>query len=99
LTAKLPAPGPRIFKFFETSSSPLVSVMVAGAASENWIVSPLREFFSAARREPAPLSAVLVTVRVAARSWADVVSNVAKHAARARVFDVSLVFIVHTKQC
>ena len=55
-----------MFKFFETSSSPLVSVMVAGAGRENLIVSPLRAFFRAVRSEPGPVSAVLVTVRVAA---------------------------------
>ena len=55
-----------MFKFFETRSSPLVSVMMDGAGSENLIVSPFRAFFSAARKEPAPVSEVVVTVRVLA---------------------------------
>ena len=49
-----------------TSSSPLVSVIVAGVETEKSIVSPSFAFASAWRNEPAPLSFVLVTVMVAA---------------------------------
>src|SRR5436309_15538615 len=81
LIVRPPAPGPRMARFFETSSSPLVSLMVDDAGSENLMVSPAREFLSTARNEPVPLSAAEVTVRVAARRLAAIAINKARHAA------------------
>ena len=51
---------------FEITSSPLVSMIAAGVATEKLIVSPLATLANAARSVPAPLLAVLVTVFVAA---------------------------------
>src|SRR5712671_2670317 len=66
LIARLAGPGPVMATFLATRSSPLVSVMVAGVIREKLIVSPLAAPASASRSVPGPLSAVLVTVIVAA---------------------------------
>ena len=63
-TAKVVGPGPRIATLFVTSNSPLVSVMVP--VMEKLMMSPFATLVRALRSVPAPLSAVLVTVSVAA---------------------------------
>jgi hypothetical protein len=65
LMNRLEAPGPVIVRFLLIDSV-LARVMVEGAARLKLIVSPLEALAMAARREPDPLSAVLVTVKVAA---------------------------------
>jgi len=74
-----------MFRLFETSNSPLVSVILAGMGSAKLIVSPLLAVARAARSVPAPLSAVLVTVIIAARRWAGVVASANKATARMRI--------------
>src|SRR5262245_25620008 len=93
LMVRFPAPGPRIRRLFETTSSPPVRVMVAGAGREKVIVSPLQALLRAARREPATLSAVVVTARVPARRWAGAAANRAREAARAKLGERSLIFM------
>jgi predicted lipid carrier protein YhbT len=66
--------------------------MVAGKLTAKLIVSPSAALASAARSVPAPLSAVLVTVIVAARRVTDVAQSNARHEA-ATATDVSLVFM------
>ena len=63
-TARLPAPGPVTIRFVLMASSPLVSMMFPVTAKS--IVSPAAALAIACRNEPGPLSATLVTVRVAA---------------------------------
>src|SRR5262245_61796910 len=53
--------------FLATSSSLFVSVILDGVGSAKLMVSPLAALARAERSVPAPLSAVLVTVMVAAR--------------------------------
>src|ERR1043165_2475829 len=77
-SARFSRPGPRMFTLFETRSCPLVSVMVAGAGSAKLIVSPLLALARVARSVPAPLSAVLVTVIVAAWRFAAVTARAEK---------------------
>src|SRR6058998_2978396 len=62
LIPRLLRPGPRMVTLFEITSSPLVSMIAAGVATEKLIVSPLATLANAARSVPAPLLAVLVTV-------------------------------------
>src|SRR5215831_4865110 len=70
-TASWATPGPAIMTSLFTSNSPLVQVIVAAGGSEKLIVSPLFAMASAPRREPAPLSAVFMTVTMLARMfWA-----------------------------
>ena len=57
-------PGPAIVMLCRTTSGALVNVIVPVAA--NVIVSPDRAWKTASRSDPAPLSAVLVTVNVVA---------------------------------
>src|SRR5947209_6845274 len=55
--------GPSMSTLLSTTSSPLVRSTVAPSKDEsNWMVSPLLAAASASRRDPEPLSAVLVTV-------------------------------------
>src|SRR5206468_12258698 len=64
-TTRLPGPGPRIVTLFETKSSPLVKVIVAGVSSnEKSIVSPSLALASAARKLSGPSSAMSKTVMV-----------------------------------
>src|SRR5262249_11558966 len=90
---KIPAPGQRRAKFFETSSSPLVSVIVVGDGSENLMVSPLLAFFRAARSEPGPLSAALVTLRVAERAEGEAAATNAERTRGASGADLIVGFI------
>src|SRR5687767_2637214 len=62
--------GPAIMRLFPggTLSLPLVNVIVAGVVTEKSMVSPLLASAIAWRKEPVPLSLVLVTVMVAART-------------------------------
>src|SRR5262245_57966192 len=92
LMVRFPAPGPRIRRLFETTSSPAVRVMVAGAARRKAMVAPLRARLMAARSEPETLSAVVVTVRVPARSWRGAAARKARQAAKAG--DRGLIFMV-----
>jgi hypothetical protein len=64
LTVKRLAPGPEIVRLLLMGISPVVSVMAAGSGRLNMMVSPEAALFIASLNEPAPLSAVLVTVRV-----------------------------------
>src|SRR5262249_49305877 len=89
----IPAPGPRMAKFFETSSSPLVSVIVVGDGSESLMVSRLLAFFRAARSEPGPLSAALVTLRVAERAGGEAAATNAERTRGASGPDLIVVFI------
>src|SRR5262245_65499951 len=99
LIARFTAPGPRIFRFLVTASSPPVSVIVAGTGSANVIVSPLRELLMAARNDPAPLSAALVTVRVAACDMAGAAASIARNVRTADVKVSGLAFISLTGPC
>src|SRR5215831_14342931 len=58
-----------------TENVPLLAVIVEGIGSAKLIVSPLFALARAARSVPAPLSAVLVTVIVAARKWANAAAS------------------------
>src|SRR5690349_13476789 len=63
LMARLVGPGPRMFRFFSITSSPLVRPMVRPlSVLVKVIVPPGQTFEMASRNEPAPLSLVLVTV-------------------------------------
>src|SRR3954454_3005037 len=62
------APGPAIVTLLVTNSSPVVNVINAGELKEKLMVSLLPAEASAARKVPAPLSAVLVTVIVVAKT-------------------------------
>src|SRR5262249_12949057 len=59
------APGPAIVTLLETNNWPLVRVIVPETTVASMVSSSLAAA-SAARREPGPLSSVLVTVMVAA---------------------------------
>src|SRR5215471_8246713 len=54
-----------------TAKLPPLTTTVEGIGSAKLIVSPFWALARAARSVPAPLSAVLVTVIVAARKWAN----------------------------
>ena len=64
LTVRLARVGPLMAMLLPITSAPLVSVIVP--ATEKLIVSPLTEAPMASRKEPAPLSLRVLTVRVAA---------------------------------
>ncbi len=65
LTASLSAPGPSMSRLFLISSWSLISVMVWPLRLEaKTMVSPSLALLIVSRSEPAPLSRVLVTVRV-----------------------------------
>ena len=67
LTVTTPAPGPWRSTESVMSSSPEVSVMVPVTPEANWMMLAPRlalESTIACRREPAPLSSVLITVNV-----------------------------------
>ena len=70
-----------------------MSVMVAGVVNEKLIVSPLAATVRAARSEPAPLSAALETVMVAAPKPAGLVAINGRHVAMTILSSVSLVLI------
>src|SRR5579862_8265664 len=66
LTERLDAPGPLMVRVLLIKSSPVVSVIVP--VTLKLMVSPGEVFAIAARRDPAPLSARLVTVIVAPKA-------------------------------
>src|SRR5438874_10653096 len=73
-------PGPTTLMLFETRSSPLVNVILDPAGSEKLMTSPSAAVATALRSVPGPLSALLVTVMVAARTHGlEVARKTAKH--------------------
>src|SRR6266700_2077865 len=70
----------------DTTSSPLVRVMVAGVATAKQIVSPSAALASASRKEPGPLSLMVVTA-VQGLACAALGPNVAPSRARHNTAD------------
>src|SRR5258706_1737511 len=81
LITSLAAPGPTMFRVLSKLKAPLVSVIMAGQESEKLIVSPSAALDSAERSVPAPLSAVLVTVMVAAPAICAAISAIRRRSA------------------
>src|SRR5258706_4835337 len=81
-------PGPMIDKLRLMSNSPLVIQIEPGVGSAKVIVSPLAALAMAARKVPGPLSAVLVTAIVAARTAMAFAQTSVKPKKDARLVDV-----------